>query len=218
MCAQPPTLSICQLMQALVDPETNTTSEGVVLQQFEEHGGVLFKVYVLGGLCEVMLRPSLQLPEESREKLHSCRSGWIVLPRFSTTPIVDQEPATYVPEPSSYGAESSRVGLERDNSGTRGSSPGCSGVFLSVGHGCAWRHTVNFLKSGSPLPLATPSTHTCSVSPQLLCNPQALHCRVVFGHCWHSMCMSKNKQTQNPTTRIPVSSYSRGRIACRYAL
>ena len=181
-----PTLNICQLMQALVDPETNTTSEGVVLQQFEEHGGVLFKVYVLGGLCEVMLRPSLQLPEESREKLHSCRSGWIVLPRFSTTPIVDQEPASYGPEPSSYGAESSRAGLERENSGTRGSSPGCSGVFLSVGHGCAWSHC-QFSKIRQPIASGNPK-HTYLLSfPAPPVQPQAVHFRVVFGHCWHSM-------------------------------
>jgi hypothetical protein len=107
-------------MQALVNPETGRTCEGVVLQQFEEHGGVLFKVYVLGSTCEVKLRPSLQLPQEARH-LHSSRSGWIALPRFSTTPIAEDQPA---PPAESTGDvdEGSHAGW--DNSATPGSSPG----------------------------------------------------------------------------------------------
>ena len=103
--------------QALVDPETNTAPEGVVLQQFEEHGGVLYKVYVLGSMCEVKLRPSLQLPVEARN-IQSIRSGWIVLPRFSTTPIAED---SSVP----YAVRHDRA-VEENEGPRHNGAPGCS--------------------------------------------------------------------------------------------
>ncbi|KAK9810418.1 hypothetical protein WJX72_010392 [[Myrmecia] bisecta] len=39
----------------------------LVLQQFSEHGGCLFKVYVLGPAAYMVRRPSLQLPVESKD-------------------------------------------------------------------------------------------------------------------------------------------------------
>jgi hypothetical protein len=126
-----------QCMQALVDPETNATPEGVVLQQFEEHGGVLFKVYVLGSTCEVKLRPSLQLPREAQDA-KACRSGWMVLPRFSTTPIAEDVSKPYAAPPvrGDDGDEGELGGMHgHQNSGgedTPGSSPAACVLLLSL--------------------------------------------------------------------------------------
>ena len=114
-----------------MDPATKTAPEGVVLQQFEEHGGVLYKVYVLGSTCEVKLRPSLQLPVEARNS-QSCRSGWIVLPRFSTTPVTEDSSAPYsVTRGESSPAQRAEAA---QNDEVAGSSP--SGICTLFLHAC----------------------------------------------------------------------------------
>lgn len=72
-------------MQALISPDTRKTAEHIILQQFEEHNGVLYKCYVLGDLTEIHLRPSLHVSPDLIATSDS--SGVLILPRFSTTPL-----------------------------------------------------------------------------------------------------------------------------------
>eukprot|EP00892_Ulva_mutabilis_P004964 jgi/Ulvmu1/283/UM001_0287.1 len=73
-------------LEALINLDTGTTSEAFILQQFQEHNGVLYKCYVLGDLTEIRLRPSLHV-SPAVEAATAASSGVLVLPRFSTTPL-----------------------------------------------------------------------------------------------------------------------------------
>lgn len=73
-------------LQALINLDTGKTSAAFILQQFQEHNGVLYKCYVLGDLTEIRLRPSLHVSPDLKAAT-TASSGVLVLPRFSTTPL-----------------------------------------------------------------------------------------------------------------------------------
>jgi hypothetical protein len=71
-------------VQYLIDSESQTVSRSIVLQEYEDHGLFLSKVYFLGSDTEVQLRRSLHISNTLIAQADS--SAVILLPRLSTTP------------------------------------------------------------------------------------------------------------------------------------
>eukprot|EP01026_Neomeris_dumetosa_P047729 TRINITY_DN4107_c0_g1_i10.p1 TRINITY_DN4107_c0_g1~~TRINITY_DN4107_c0_g1_i10.p1 ORF type:complete len:440 (-),score=68.59 TRINITY_DN4107_c0_g1_i10:1243-2562(-) len=77
-----------QSLQNLIEQTTQNTKGlqlPMVLQQFMEHGGVLFKVYVLGDEVVYMQRPSLIL--QGRFSQQESDEGLTLIPRISCKPL-----------------------------------------------------------------------------------------------------------------------------------